>query len=89
MNDFTYKLTQKWRSSSKNELYKKFCSDGLNILALLDQASVADASCVLNSYYENSLFHWGSENVLQMSSPAWQEPLVKVFYIYDPPVFLT
>ena len=43
--------------------------------ATLGQACVADISKVSSVYYKNSLFHWHSKNVLQMSSPALQAHL--------------
>jgi len=56
---------------------------------MLGQACVADISKVSSLYYKNSLFHWSSKNVLQMSSPALQarlDPASKV--LDDPPAFL-
>jgi len=57
--------------------------------ATLGQACVADISKVSSLYYKNSLFHWRSKNVLQMSSPTLQahlDPAGKI--LDDPPAFL-
>ena len=43
--------------------------------ATLGQAYEADISKVSSLYYKNSLFHWRSKNVLQMSSLALQAHL--------------
>ena len=55
-----------------------------------NKACVADISKISSLYYKNSLFHWRSKNVLQMSSPALQahlDPAGKV--LDDPPAFLS
>jgi len=58
-------------------------------LQLLGQACVADISKVSNLYYKNSLFHWRSKNVLQMSSPALQAHLDTAGKVLDDtPAFL-
>ena len=79
----------KKRSSPKIEWLPKFYLDWHKTSATLGQACVADISKVSSLYYKNSLFHWRSKNVLQMSSPALKahlDPAGKV--LDDPPAFL-
>ena len=74
---------------TKNRITSNFYLDWQKTSATLGQACVADMSKVLSLYYKNSLFHWRSKNVLQMSSTVLQahlDPAGKV--LDDPPAFL-
>ena len=62
----------KKRSSPKIYKLPKFDLHSHKTSATLGQACVADISKVSSLYYKNSLFHWRSKNMLQMSSPALQ-----------------
>ena len=73
---------------TKNRITSKILFIWHKPSATLGQACVADISKVSSLYYKNTLFHWRSKNVLQMSSPALQahlDPAGKV--LYDPPAF--
>ena len=66
------RVTQKKTVITKNWITSKFYLDWHQTSATLGQACVADISKVSILYFKNSLFHWDSKNVLQMSSPALQ-----------------
>ena len=53
---------------TKNRITSKNFLDWHKTSATLGQACAADISKVSSLYYKNSLFHWRSKNVLQMSS---------------------
>jgi len=82
-------VTQKKRSSPQIEWLPKFYLDRHKTSATLCQACVADISKVSSLYFKNSLFHWRSKDVLQMSSPALQTYLdVAGKVLNDPPTLL-
>ena len=85
----SYTGWHKKRSSPKIEKLPKFYLDWHKTSATLGQACVTDISKVSSLCYKNSLFHWRSKNVFQMSSPALEahlDPAGKV--LDDPPAFL-
>ena len=74
---------------TKNRITSKILFRLTQNLATLGQACVADICKVSNWYYKNSLFHWRSKNVLQMSSQALQAHLDPAGEaLDDPPTFL-
>jgi len=82
---YKYRVTQK-KVITKNRITSK------NLFRLTQNfIYIRSSLCsrVSSLYYKNSLFHWRSKNVLQMSSPALQahlDPAGKV--LDDPPAFL-